>query len=61
MVVIPVQLTMTLTQESLTSYLYTPSQRLSELSKYKGGLREDESEEETIFDCQGAKGRKGKC
>lgn len=42
--VVPFQLTMILTQESLTSYLNTPSQRLTELSKYKAGLSEDESQ-----------------
>lgn len=47
--VVPFQLTMILTQESLTSYLNTPSQRLTELSKYKAGLSEDESQKETVF------------
>lgn len=36
--VITVGLTIILTQESLTSYLDTPSRRLTELSKYKGGF-----------------------
>lgn len=47
--VVPFQLTMILTQESFTSYLNTPSQRLTELSKYKAGLSEDESQKETVF------------
>lgn len=49
MAVTPVQLTMILTQESLTGYLNTPSQRLTELSKYRAGLLEDERKKETMF------------
>lgn len=49
MVLIPVQLTMILTQESHRSYPNTLSQRLTELSKYKAGLLEDESKEQTMF------------
>ncbi len=43
------QLTMILAQGSLTSYLNTPSQRLTALSKYKARLSEDESRKETMF------------